>query len=319
MRKGIKILLIIAAALTLIGGAIFTVGVIAMSGNASFLDESYQNKIYESEDKFDSIVIKTDTTDIELIPYDKDGYKVECFEEKKISHSVTVKDGTLIIERHDTREWYEHISIFSKSTSIKIYVPAGEYSSLSVTSSTGDTTTHKNLTFDSATVTCSTGDVSIYSSTKKSLTITSSTGDVKVDGSNHGNLIIKTTTGDITATNSNFQDVKLSVSSGKTIIKKINCVSFDSNGDTGDISANNLIAQGTVSINRSTGDVTLDKCDAAELYITTDTGDVKGSLLSPKIFLHDTDTGDVSLPDSTTGGKCKITTDTGDISFSIVN
>ena len=54
------------------------------------------------------------------------------------------------------------------------------------------------------------------------------------------------------------------------------------------------------------------------MYLETDTGDVTGTLLSNKIFMYDTDTGDVSLPSVMSGGKCQIETDTGDIEISIV-
>ena len=49
----------------------------------------------------------------------------------------------------------------------------------------------------------------------------------------------------------------------------------------------------------------------------TDTGDVKGSLLSEKIFIPTTDTGDVDVPKTVTGGRCEITTDTGDIKITV--
>ena len=65
------------------------------------------------------------------------------------------------------------------------------------------------------------------------------------------------------------------------------------------------------------GDVMLEKCDAAVLEIETDTGDVKGSLLSDKVFLVETDTGRVSVPHSTSGGRCEVSTDTGDIQLTL--
>lgn len=61
----------------------------------------------------------------------------------------------------------------------------------------------------------------------------------------------------------------------------------------------------------------LDRSDAAEIYVRTDTGDVTGSLLTDKIFFAETDTGDIDVPESVEGGKCKIKTDTGDISIKI--
>ena len=63
--------------------------------------------------------------------------------------------------------------------------------------------------------------------------------------------------------------------------------------------------------------VVLDGCDAAEIFVKTDTGDVTGTLLSEKVFVTTTDTGKVEVPRSVSGGRCEITTDTGDIRISI--
>ena len=105
----------------------------------------------------------------------------------------------------------------------------------------------------------------------------------------------------------------INVSTGKTNLTDIKCKSLISDGSTGDFSLKNVIATEKFSIERSTGDVKFDDCDANEIWIKTDTGDVTGKLLSEKIFITETSTGDVNVPKSTNGGKCEITTSTGDI------
>ena len=60
-----------------------------------------------------------------------------------------------------------------------------------------------------------------------------------------------------------------------------------------------------------------DACDAAEIYVKTDTGDVTGTLLSDKKFFAESDTGKVSVPKSVTGGRCEISTDTGRIDITV--
>ena len=80
----------------------------------------------------------------------------------------------------------------------------------------------------------------------------------------------------------------------------------------------NLVASGIVSIERSTGKVNLTGCDAGEFAIETSTGDVKASLLTEKIFIIRTNTGKINVPETLTGGKCKIVTNTGDITVNIV-
>ena len=77
------------------------------------------------------------------------------------------------------------------------------------------------------------------------------------------------------------------------------------------------MAAAAFNIKSDTGSVTFNDSDAAEICIITNTGDVNGTLLSEKVFLIETDTGDVNVPKSITGGRCEITTDTGDIDISI--
>ena len=79
----------------------------------------------------------------------------------------------------------------------------------------------------------------------------------------------------------------------------------------------NVIAADSFTIERTTGDVTFDRCDASEIFVKTDTGDVRGSLLSEKVFIAQTDTGSVTVPRVGSGGMCQINTDTGDIFITI--
>ena len=46
-------------------------------------------------------------------------------------------------------------------------------------------------------------------------------------------------------------------------------------------------------------------------------GDVVGTLLTAKIFIPSSSSGDVEVPKTVTGGRCEIVTDTGDIRISL--
>lgn len=87
--------------------------------------------------------------------------------------------------------------------------------------------------------------------------------------------------------------------------------------DTGDISVERIIVNGNFEIETDTGDVRFDKCDANEISVNTSTGDVSGTLLTEKIFVTKTSTGEINVPNTTTGGKCEIKTSTGDIDIVI--
>ena len=100
-------------------------------------------------------------------------------------------------------------------------------------------------------------------------------------------------------------------------MRDVTCGDYLSSGTTGDTKLKNVVCSGNMKIKISTGHARFDRCDAATLDIETDTGDISGSLLSPKTFEAESNTGDIILPPGSVGGSCKIKTDTGDVEISI--
>ena len=98
----------------------------------------------------------------------------------------------------------------------------------------------------------------------------------------------------------------------------VQCTSLLSKGKTGDLFLTNVIATGCLTLERTTGDIELDRCDAGQLHIQTQTGDIKGSLLTEKVFSTQTETGRVSVPQTVTGGICTLITTTGNIKIALV-
>ena len=276
----------------------------------------YESNDYEIGENYKNISIITDTADIVFAPSENAKTSVVCHEQKNVKHSVTVKDGTLVIALIDTRKWYEHIGINFGTPKITVSIPQGEYGTLSVKSSTGDVEIPKAFTFQSIDVSENTGNVTSYASALEVIKIKTSTGAIRVENASAGMLDLSVSTGKVTVSNVTCQgDVKINVSTGKTNLTDTTCKNVISSGDTGDLSLKNVIAAERFSVSRSTGDVKFSGCDAGELSVTTDTGDVTGSLLTDKVFITQTDTGRVDVPKTTTGGRCEIITDTGDITF----
>ena len=113
------------------------------------------------------------------------------------------------------------------------------------------------------------------------------------------------------------ENINIKVSTGEVRLDNVSCRNLSSNGSTGDITLKSVVASGSFDIKRSTGDIKFDAADAAEITVKTDTGYVKGTLLSSKIFYVNSDTGKIEVPKSTKGGICEITTDTGDVVIGI--
>ena len=312
--KKIKSWLIVALALIVIGGIIFTGVMMVLNWDFKKISTvKYETNSYEFED-FNNINITTSTAKIIFKPSTDGKNRVVCFEDVNEKHRVTLNEDLLTITEQNTKKWYQYIGIDFNSPSITLYLDKSEYGDLFIKASTGNLEIPNNFIFKDLDVTFSTGDVKINSKKLGELKVKTSTGDITVENASVKSLELTASTGEIVVNNLKSEgDVNIMVSTGKTNLSDISCKNFNSKGSTGKISLKNVIANEKISIERDTGEVKLDKCDGAEINITTDTGNVSGSLKSEKVFIVKTHTGSVKVPETVTGGKCEITTDTGDI------
>ena len=319
MRMRTKVWLIIAASLVLIGCILFAGVMTTLEWDFMELSTvKYETNTYEISEVFNVISMTADTADIAFVLSDDGNCRVECHEEENVKYSVAVKDGTLVIEVVDARKWYEHIGINFGTPKITVYLPKTEYESLHIKESTGDIEIPKDFSFKDVDISLSTGDVTFNASASELIKIKTSTGDICVENIIAGSLDLTVSTGKVTVSGVICEaDVTVGVSTGKAKLIGITCKNVISSGSTGDILLNDVVATEKISIERSTGDVKFDRSDAAEMFIKTNTGDVMGSLLTDKVFITQTDTGDVDVPKTVYGGRCKIITDTGDIKITI--
>ncbi len=280
MSKKTKTWLIIGAVLILIGGIIFTGVMTSMGWDFKKLSTNKMvTNEYTVSETYRNISLKTVTADILFVPSDGEETRVVCYEEEKVKHTVKVEDGTLVIDVQDGRKWYNHIGFHFNTPKITVTVPKGAYGALTVNATTGDVKLPRDFTFASVNVSVTTGDIMLSASATGDITCKTTTGDVKFNG--------------------------------------VRCANLTSTGTTGDLEMKDVIATGTMNLKRGTGDVEFDACDAAELYIKVTTGDVEGTLLSEKIFHAKATTGEVKVPQTTSGGICEVKATTGDIQIRI--
>ena len=320
MKKSTKIWLTTATILSLTGIIMFAVVLAAGGWDAMKLNGiKFEFNTHYIDDSFTDVSVETDTADIYFRLSENGECKVDLNEFAKERHTVKVENGTLKISVKDERKWYEHITFFSFGrTKITVYLPESAYGALNVKQGTGDIRIPSTFTFDSLDLWGSTGDADVHATVTGEARIRRSTGDIDVVGAPVGSLNLTTDTGDVEVSSLTCKDnISIRVSTGDVELENVSCNNFASMGSTGEISLENVIASGSMQIERSTGDVEFEGSDAAKISVTTDTGDVKGSFRSPKIFFTETDTGSVKVPHMTEGGVCEIKTDTGDIKMSI--
>lgn len=282
MKTRSKLSYIVASVLIVIGCVIF---VVAMSLNGWDFKKlnafEFKTTTHQITEQFSDIQINVDVTDIKIVSTQEQSCKVTCYEQEKVFHQVKVVDNTLKIDAIDSRGLFDRLALTIGSPLVTIYLPQSQYGALKIKQDTGDVEIACPITFESVGIEVDTGDVYASKVTcNEAFTVNVDTGDCK--------------------------------------IKELSCGKFISDGDTGDVYLEKVTASQSMAIERDTGDIKLTRCDGGEISIQTDTGDVSGSLLSEKIFIVRTDTGDINVPPSVSGGRCQITTDTGDIEIVIV-
>lgn len=332
MSLGVRIFFIVCAVLVVLYALVFALKLAANGWRFHTCTE----QSHDVKEPFQSISLETITADVTFLPTDGDSAKVVCFEEQKVKHTVSVEDGKLRIFAVDERKWYDYISLFSfKTPKITVYLPHLAYGALTLKTNTGDVNIPDHFTFASVDIAGNTGDVICASKVDGTVRIKISTGDISMQNAEVGatelkvstgdvsfsgcaqSLFVKTSTGDISMQNAEVGSMDLRVSTGDTCLTNVICQSLKTTGNTGDVRLENVIAAEKFSIERSTGDVRFDACDAAEIFVKTDTGSVKGTFLTEKVISAKSGTGRVKVPNSTSGGKCEIKTSTGDIKIEI--
>ncbi len=319
MKKSTKAWLITAASLILIGCILFA-GVMSTLGwdFAKLSTVRFETNTHDVTEPFGNISLVTDTADIVFALSNDGKCSVECYEEENAKHSVTVENGTLTVKVNEQKSLYDYIGFYFGSPKITVYLPKAEYSTLSVKDGTGNVEIPKGFTFESADISLSTGDVDFSAAARKEVKIKTSTGNISAKDTSAGDLDLAVATGKITVSGVTCTgDITVGVSTGETDLSDVSCKNIISDGTTGRIFLNRVIAENKLSIKRSTGNVKFKGCDAAELYVKTSTGNVTGSLLTDKVFITETGTGRIDVPETSVGGRCEIKTDTGDIEIKI--
>ena len=240
---------------------------------AIYLKTTEKTKTFIIDEAFNKISIDVETEDIDIY-YSNNENKMVFNENNEVSLEVKVVNDTLIICIADERKFYDQMFDF---TIYKL-----------------DLFLSKDI-IENIDIKCSTGDINIH------------------DGLNVNNLKINNSTGDIEASNCDLGCLDINTSTGNIDLKNVGCQKLDIEITTGNTKLTNVLVEEDLNINGSTGNVYLNDFDAKNIYIKLSTGNVKGTILTNKFFIVSSSTGDVVVPETRDGGKCKISTSTGNI------
>lgn len=319
MKETKKTAIIVAVIMIAVGIVSSVCAIAAMSFDfANINTVAFEINTYTVDEAFTAISIDGAECDINLYPSEDGTCKVVCRESDKISHTVSVTNNTLTIKRHDNRRWYEHIGVYMSSMEIALYLPENEYEKLYAKNLSGNILAPSNFSFETAEVQSTSGNITFKASVSGALSAKTVSGELYICKTDPSKLTAQSTSGDITIDNIDIEsNVNIKAVSGDIELSNVKCQGLTVNTTSGDIELLDCIASGSVSIESVSGNTELRRCDADSLWLKTSSGDIYGSLLSDKIFITNTTSGNVNVPHCTTGGRCEITTTGGDIEFEI--
>ncbi len=318
-----KSTIIVASILCGVGLLVCIVGAFAMGLDFSKLNTAkYDERIYEINEDFENIVINANVADVNFLVAKGENASVESYERADRKLSVYIKNGTLYIKENE-KEWYDYIefSFFAigKKETIDVYLPRDKYNDLSVEIDTGDVNIPEYFAFDKIDIESDTGDIRIFAKAEN-ISLLTDTGDILAEKLEVNNLSAETDTGRINIYNVNAKEsLGVETDTGKVHIADVRAGVINAESNTGDMHFEHTEVSFKLSAISDTGDVHFALSDADTIYVRTSTGDVTGTLLSEKIFLTQTSTGKVRVPQGTSGGICEIKTSTGDIELALAN
>lgn len=297
MKSAKKVWIFSSICLIVAGFIVFLVSLVMMNFDLTRLNTvNFVTNTYTIDEAFTNININAAECNISF-DYVKDGQcRVVCAEGEKISHTVSVVDNTLVIEREDRREWYERIGIYWGKMEIVISLPENQYDSLYAKSLSGEITVPEEFTFNNVEIITTSGDIDFNAKVLNDLNVKSTSGELRIAGSSPQNVTVKATSGDIE-------------------LENIECDTLTADNTSGEIDLTDVMVSGNLKAQTVSGDVELDGCDAKTLYLKSTSGEISGSLLTDKNFVTSTTSGDIKVPESAGDDKCEIITTSGDIEF----
>ena len=297
MKKSKRIAIIIALVCVIAGFAIVALSLVTIGFDFTKINTmSFEKVTHTVNDGYDKVDISNIECDV-IIKYRANTQNitlVESTESDEIINTVEVDDETLVIRRVDTRSWYERLAIWwNKDPVLTVYLPKKNYSSLKLSTTSGDVFVTNDFKFEES-------------------ELKTVSGDIKFEAYS-GQLVLNSTSGNITCNDS--QDLSIHTTSGDIYILSANLITLDIKTTSGDINIKELFLSNEGYIKTTSGDVEFEYIEGeGDIEIKTTSGDIEGIILQKMNYIPKTTSGDIDIPRSSDSAPdCKLTTTSGDI------
>lgn len=281
--------------------------------------ERQEKKTVEVTEPFTSLRVQEGSADVKLLPSEDGGCRVVYGESKHSRCRVGVENGTLTVVRETEEHSRSGLFSFEDTLPVCIYLPAGDYETLSVSSDSGDVKASDGLSFQKVEIVTVSGDIRLEDLEAETLSAKSSSGDIRLRGCSAASLTLETSSGDQTVDETVCSgDGKLHSGSGDIELEASSFRSLDLSSNSGKTTLSKTVCSGTVKAETGSGGISLRKASAASFDLRTTSGDVNGSVVGSVDFIVDTGSGSVRTRGGVRGAAaCRVRTGSGDVDLEV--
>lgn len=319
MSPGVILLLTFAVSVVLLaalGGLCF--GVVSCVKGCGVGQPRLRDRSVTVSEPFEGVSIDTALADIEIAPSEDGSVRIELREAKKLAFTCEVSEGLLKIVQRDMRKGVSRLALIVHDPQATLYLPAGEYASLTVNANKGCVTVKSGLSFLRAEIKTVSASVDCEAEAEI-IEISSEFGDVSLKGMTAGRINAVMGEGAFTAEGVSSAERLSAISfSGRVELKDALCGDIDISAEESEIIFDNVTASGYLLAYSAEGSIEFKSSDAASIKAATVSGDITGTLRTGKIYAAPEDPSRVSVPASAEGGGlCELESETGRINIEI--
>ncbi len=222
----------------------------------------YVTTQYDVPGGFRDIEIKCSTEEVNLLP-SSDGMCRVVFNDREWMKTDAHVDGErLVVSSVEGEKPKNDIGIITYPPTVKVYLPAGGYRSLTLSAGLGKIALPDDLTFEDICVRVMTGSVRCEAAVKNSIDIKTTTGDVTLeDVICSGDCIIECATGDIELEDCDAGSFRIRTGTGNVRGTLLSGKEFAATSRLGDIDVPESSDGGRCEISTGTGNINIEVDD----------------------------------------------------------
>lgn len=260
MSKALKITVLAASALLLVGITLWTVGGIR-SGSFFPLrkgSETVEQREKQFDEAIERVQIEEVSAEVELYPAEDGVCRVVYSETEREKLELSVKDGTLSLKRKSGSNWgfFSFGSLGQEFGPTKLYLPEAVYEKIDIEAVSGDVSLERGISAARLNVKTVSGEIAVPEMEAEQISTYSVSGDQRVNHATAGELSCESTSGNITLDACDAQKIKLETVSGDVNAKLLSEKEITTSTVSGDVSVpNNRQGASPCQVETVSGDI----------------------------------------------------------------